>query len=143
MLDKIFKIIELDLSTLLRKINSAAPQAKIVLVGYAFPFHLFPDSMVYKPIPSYTVNKKIEGGAEKTVGEEVAIDQLMLNGKPANMDDVFKEFMNTYQKIADRANFVEFFNINNLKEFTKNADSVSYTLSGVSDSDAAIYKENG
>lgn len=108
LLDKVFDIIELDFSTLLVELHTAAPQAKIVTIGYAFPFHLFPDSVLNGKLP----------------------EDREINGNKVSVMDVYKEFMNTYKRVADRSNYVQFFNVNDLKEFTDQSDPVKYTIKG-------------
>lgn len=110
LLDAIFQLIQLDMATLIAEVHAASPDAKIVVMGYAFPFHLLPESLINNTIYDLDDN-----------GNRVP---RMINGKPANLKMVYGEFINTLKTLCDRANYIKFFNINDLKEFSDQSDIV-------------------
>lgn len=103
LLDHIFDLIQLDLATLIAEVHAASPDAKIVVLGYAFPFHLLPESLISGSIPGRTIN-----------------------GKPATIKNVFAEFNNTIKTICERANYIKYFDINEFEGFNEKAPKISW-----------------
>lgn len=122
LLDKIFDIIQLDLGTFISEVHQAAPGAKIIVMGYAFPFHLFPENIINVPLR----DRVIPG-----------------HSGPATVRTVFNAFIDNLKTMCDRANYVDFFDVNQLKEFSKESDLVDYTLKGdTPGTDKAIEKRS-
>lgn len=117
LLDHIFDLIQLDLANTIKEINAIAPNAKIIVMGYAFPFHLLPSTLIDAPIFQYDETKISSERTPRT-----------LDGKHVSLKDVFMHLNDTIKDTLERAKYVKYFNINDLKEFSKESDTVTYTL---------------
>lgn len=117
LLNAIFDLIYLDTLTAIKEINAAAPQAKILVMGYAFPFHLLPKSLTDDPIFQYSETSISSERSPRTV-----------EGKQVSLKDVFMKTVDTIKSAVDDHNYAKFFNINDFDEFKDSPDSVTYNL---------------
>lgn len=132
LLDAIFDLIQLDVATAVNEIHKAAPDAKIIVMGYAFPFHLLPKTLTDSPIFQY--NEK----AISTDRSQSVLSERTFDGKQATLKDIFMHTVSTIKETVERANYVHFFDINLLKEFHEGSDIVHYKLEGDSTVTPAI-----